>query len=177
LEAKTVHRRPALIQELTWRPQPVYWADRQESAKLVVFSFYNGTLYCIAVEYDRDQTEGLTSEDLVEVFSTAFGVRPSPLPSDLAAPAAYSDRQELLARWRDPLHHFDLIRSPYGAWYRLVGVREAADAAASIASQQSELLDLGEAPQREATRLAAELNAANAKSERARVVNKPKFRP
>jgi len=49
--AKTIHRRPALIQELQWRPQPEGLQARSE--KDVVFSFHDGELYRITVNYDR----------------------------------------------------------------------------------------------------------------------------
>ena len=48
-EAKVVYRRPALIQELEWRPQPLGSSSQTESANEVVFSFYNGELFRIAV--------------------------------------------------------------------------------------------------------------------------------
>ena len=62
-EAKVIHSRPALIQELAWRPQSLGQAPQPESASEIVFSFYNGELYRIVVHYDRYETEGLTTED------------------------------------------------------------------------------------------------------------------
>src|SRR5581483_3178994 len=51
-QAKTIHSRPALIQELEWRP-PILGSSNAEPAKDVVFSFYNGTLFRIVIDYDR----------------------------------------------------------------------------------------------------------------------------
>jgi hypothetical protein len=52
-QAKVIHRRPALIQELEWRPQPLGPSSQTESAQEVVFSFYGGELFRIAINYDR----------------------------------------------------------------------------------------------------------------------------
>jgi hypothetical protein len=48
-QAKAIHRRPVLIQELDWRPQPLGQAAPREPAKDVVFSFYDGQLFRIVV--------------------------------------------------------------------------------------------------------------------------------
>src|SRR5579863_1215166 len=82
-EAKLLHSRPALMQELVWRPQPLGASSHREPAKEVVFSFYNGELYKISVNYDRRATEGLTADDLVDSISGTYGVSTIP-----AAPAA-----------------------------------------------------------------------------------------
>ena len=47
--------------------------------KEVVFSFYDGELFRIVVNYDRYQTEGLTAEDFVEAISATYGPAESPL--------------------------------------------------------------------------------------------------
>src|SRR5512146_1426855 len=50
-QAKLIYSRPELIQDLEWRPQPLGSSSNAEAAQEVVFSFYNGTLYRIAVKY------------------------------------------------------------------------------------------------------------------------------
>src|ERR1017187_9976286 len=77
-QAKTIHRRPALIQELEWRPQPPGSSSQTEAAQEVVFSFYNSQLFRIAITYDRSETEGLTPDDLVEAISAAYGIAARP---------------------------------------------------------------------------------------------------
>jgi hypothetical protein len=59
----------ALMQELQWRPQPLGTSSQTESAKDVVFSFYEGKLFRIVVDYDRYETEGLTADDFVDAIS------------------------------------------------------------------------------------------------------------
>ena len=77
-QAKVIHRRPALIQELEWRPQPLGSSSQTEPAKEVVFSFYDGELFRIVVNYDRYETEGLTADDLSKLSR-----RPTDLPQSL----------------------------------------------------------------------------------------------
>src|SRR6202040_2128981 len=58
-DVKTIHGRPALIQELTWWPPNVSGTSlRSDSVEQFFFSFYNGELFKISVTYDRTATEG-----------------------------------------------------------------------------------------------------------------------
>jgi hypothetical protein len=71
-DLKVIHQRPALIQELTWRPRhgarrPA--APDTESVEQVVFGFYDDQLFRVTVDYDREQTEGLIDADMVEAIS------------------------------------------------------------------------------------------------------------
>lgn len=176
-QAKTVRRRPALIQELEWRPQPLGFSSQTESAQGMVFSFYDGELYRIAVSYDRYQTEGLTNDDMVEAISATYGMAANPLALAKTAQRTYGDQDEVLARWEDLEHRFELIRSSYGPGFRLVGVLKRLEAPAQAAILEATRLDDQEAPQREAARIASEDEAARAALERTRLANKPKFRP
>ena len=176
-QAQAIHRRPVLIQNLEWRPQSTDWSTSTESAQNVVFSFYGGALFRIAVDYDRNETEGLTSDDLVEAVSVTYGI---PTKYPVLAKVVLTplgDQEQVLARWEDALYSFDLIRSSYGPGFRLVGVLRKVEAAAQASSLEAMRLDGLEAPQREAVRLATELEEAKARLGRARIVNKPKFRP
>ena len=175
-DAKVIHRRPALIQELAWRPQPLGWSAKTESAQDVVFSFYDGELYRIVVNYDRIETEGLTTADMVEAISAAYGMA-APLPGlDKAVQGPQSDPDVVLARWQDGQFRFELVQA-YGPSFRLIGVQTRLEEAADTASLAATRLDDQEAPQRDAAKKAGEVDAANAKLEKARLANKPKFRP
>ena len=173
-QAKTIHRRPALIQELEWRPQPPGSSSQTEAA---VLSFYSGQLFRIAINYDRSGTEGLTPDDLVEAISATYGIAARPPAPVKAAPGHYDDQEELLAQWQDSQYRFDLIRSSYGPTFKLVGVLKKLEAPAQAAMIEAARLDDKEAPQREADRIAKEDEAERARLEKARLVNKPKFRP
>lgn len=176
-QAKVIHRRPALIQELAWRPQTRGISSQPEAVKEVVFSFYDGELFRIVVAYDRYETEGLTADNLVDAISVSYGPGVKPAAPAKDATGGYGDPEEILAQWQDSQYRFDLIRSSYGPAFRLVGVMKRLEAPAQAATLEAKRLDNQEAPQRDAARLASEQEAANAKLEKARLVNKPKFRP
>jgi hypothetical protein len=176
-QAKVVHRRPALIQELEWRPQPLGPSSRSEPAKDVLFSFYDGELFRIVINYDRYETEGMTADDLVEAISVAYGTAAKPTAPATAMPGRFGEQDEVLAEWQDTQYCFDLIRSPFGSGFKLVGVLKRLEATAQAAIIEAGRLDDKEAPQREAERMAREDETTRAKLEKARLVNKPKFRP
>ena len=176
-QAKVIHSRPALIQDLEWRPQPLGASSQTESVQEVVFSFYNGQLFRIKVDYDRYQTEGLSIEDFVDALSARYGPAGKPAaPAEVAA-GSYGDQEEIVAQWEDSQYRFDLFRLSYGPTFRLVGVMKKLEAPAQATALEAKRLDDQEAPQREAARLASEKEAAKTKLEKARLVNKPKFRP
>lgn len=176
-QAKAIHRRPVLIQELDWRPQPLGQAAPREPAKDVVFSFYDGQLFRIVVNYDRYETEGLTTNDVVEAISAAYGIAAKPTALAKGALGHYGDPEEVVARWQDPQYRFELVRSSYGPSFSLIGVLKKLEAPAQAAILEASRLDDQEAPQRDAARVASEEEAAKAKLQQARLVNKPKFRP
>lgn len=174
-QAKVIHSRPALIQELGWRPQPLGPSSKTEPAKEVVLSFYEGQLFRISISYDRYETEGLTTADFVEAISVTYGV-----PTRRAAraePGLYSDEEQVVAQWQDSQYRFDLVRLPYGPSFNLVGVLKRLEATAEAAFLEAERLDYKEAPQREAERIARDDDTERARLQKARIVNKPKFRP
>jgi hypothetical protein len=176
-EAKVIHSRPALVQELRWRPRGLGASPQAESVDEVIFSFYNGELYRIVINYDRYEIEGLTAEDMISGISVTYGT-----DAKLAAPVKavqhrYGDEEDVIARWQDPQYRFDLIRSSYGRSFSLIGVMTKLDSPAQAAMLEAKRLDDQEAPQREAARLASEQEAARDKLEKARLVNKPRFRP
>jgi hypothetical protein len=175
-QAKAIQRRPALIQELQWRPQPLGPSSQTESANEVVFSFYDGELFRIAVNYDRYETEGLTADDFIESISATYGIAEMSVPPANAVQGRYGDQDETVARWQDSQYCFDLIRS-YGPSFRLLGVLKRLQAPVQASVTEAKRLDDQEAPQRDAARIAGEEEAVRAKLEKARIVNKPKFRP
>jgi len=174
--AKAIHRRPALIQELEWHPQPLGPSSRTEAVEDVVFSFFDGSLFRIAVSYDRHETEGLTPDDFVEAISATYGPAVRPIGKVTTERGPYGGQEEVVARWEDPAYRFELIRTSYGPSFKLVAVLKTLDAQAQAASLEAKRLDDLEAPQRDAARVANEEESAKAELEKARLVNKPKFR-
>lgn len=176
-QAKVVHSRPALLQELSWRPQALGPASPTEAAKDVVLSFHNGQLFRMVVSYDRYATEGLISQDFVKAISAMYGPAAEPPASAKPTAGPYGDLEESVAVWEDSRHRFDLIRSSYGPSFRLIGVLKSLEVLAREAAQEASRLDGIEAPQREAARIASEEEAARVKLEKARLANLPGFRP
>jgi hypothetical protein len=176
-KARVVHSLPALIQQLAWRPRGLGPSAGAESVDNVIFSFYNGELYPIAVNYDRYQIEGLTAEDMVDAISTVYGTAGKPVAPVKGGPDCYGNQEDIIARWQDPQYSFDLIRSSYGADFTLIGVLKRFDSPAQAAIMEAKRLDDEEAPQRNAARPASEQEAARAKLEKAGLENKQRFRP
>jgi hypothetical protein len=176
-EAKAIHRRPALIQELGSRPQPFGPPSQTESAQNLVFSFYNGALFQIAVNYDRYKTAGLTADDFIEALSATYGVAEKPAAPGNIAQGEFGAQDEIVARWQDSQYSFDLIRSSYGPAFRLVGVLKRLQSPVQTATTEAKRLDDQEAPQRDAERIADEKETERARLEKSRLENKPNFRP
>ena len=175
-QAKIIHRRPALIQELPWRPQSLGATSQAEAAQGVVFSFYNGEMFRIAISYDRHETEGLTADDFIEAISAKYGTAVKPRPV-VDAQGRSGDAEEIVARWEDAQYRFDLVRASYGPGFELVGVLKRLEAPAQTAVVEARRLDNQEAPQRDAARIVDEKEAERTKLEKSRLLNKPKFRP
>jgi hypothetical protein len=176
-DAKVVHSHPALIQKLSWRPQALGWSSTTEPAQEVAFTFYDGELFQIAVNYDWYETEGLTAADIVAAISATYGIAEKPPAMADAGQSPNRDGEDVLALWQDPQYRFDLIRASYGTGFKLIGVLKKLEAPFLAASLEATRLDIEEAPQRDAARTASEKAAAAAKLEKARLVNMPNFRP
>ncbi len=175
-QVKVVHSRPALMQDLEWRPQDRGVASQTEAVKSVIFSFYAGELFRIEVDYDRYETEGMTPDDFVAALSAKYGPASKPDASAKVV-ESFGDSDEILAQWQDPQYRFELVRYSYGSTFKLVGISKKLEAPAQAADLEAKRLDNQEAPQRDAARMASEAGAAKAKLDDARLVNRAKFRP
>ena len=176
-DMKTIHLRPALIQELEWRPRPLGPSRQTDSVNTVVFRFYGAELFGITVNYDRYETEGLTAGDFIEAISAVYGAAEKPSAAGNITQGEFGDQNEIVARWQDSQYRFELIRGSSGPTFKLVGVSKKLQAAAQGAITEAKRLDDQEAPQREAARIASEKEIQQAKLDKSRLVNKPKFRP
>lgn len=178
-EPRVLHERPELIQELMWQPPLIGGSSLQaDSVRKVLFSFYNGQLFRVLITYDRDRTEGLTADDLVDAVSAKYGLATLPatdiVPS-LAPVSAATDK--ILARWEDSEYSLNLFRSTYLSTVGLEVISKRLDALARFAAAEAILLDEQEAPQREIDRQRKQTEADRVKQETARRVNKAAFRP
>jgi hypothetical protein len=182
LELKAIHQRPAVIQELTWRPR--YGARRPvgpdtESVDRMVFDFYDDRLFRLTVDYDRKQTEGLTDADMIEAIAVIYGPPVTPVASRRRQPPALGDDAAItIAEWSAAGNSVKLHRLPsYAISFRLVMTAEPSAALARTAAARAVVLDAREAPQREAAREKKEADERRVADEKARLTNKATFRP
>jgi hypothetical protein len=182
LEAKTVHQRPALLQDLEWRPSR--WiagstATSTDPVEQIVFSFYNNQLFRIVVDYGYERTEGLTDADMIEAISAVYGTSVKRIPGPVrVASAVEPESGSPVARWGDAEHVVVLYRtSSYREAFRLIVTERALETLARKAAIQATRLDEQEAPRREIVRQKKERDDGRAAAEKARVANKESFRP
>jgi hypothetical protein len=179
-EARVVHHRPALIQELEWRPQRARGASPEaDSVKEVLFSFYNGELFRILINYDQLKTEGLTDGDMVEAISAKYGIATRPAGKIILFSSfhVYNDSENVIARWEDPQYSFNLFRSSYQPTFGLLVFSKRLDGLAVAAIAEAMRLDDQEAPERELERQRKQEEERHAAQEKARPTNKAAFRP
>jgi hypothetical protein len=180
-EGKTLHVRPATIQELEWRaPYARPGTVLIDPVHDVLFSFCDDQLYRLVVTYDRDRMEGLTDDDVIASLSAMYG---APLLRNTstarrAAPASVPADTTIVARWEDAASLLTLTRGTDSSpLYQLVLTSKTLDARARAAIKEALRLDTQEAPQRERDQRTKEVADARVASEKARVVNKAAFRP
>ena len=180
-EAKTIHSRPAVMQESQWH-RPFSSSDasvpQRDPVKQIVFSFYNDQLSKLVVDYDQDRTAGMTDADLVEAISTEYGAQ---LKTGARTGRGVVSRVEdesgtPVARWAGADYSVTLYRG-YASGFRLIVASPRLEALARTADVQATRLDDREAPQREIARQKKEIEDTRASQEKSRVANKAAFRP
>jgi len=180
--ARTVHERPALIQQLEWRPSYFLagtMTQQTDPVQQIVFSFYNDQLFRLVINYDRQRTSGMTDADMIAAISTEYG---PPLNIAVKQTATIASQLEAefgaqVARWGDADYSIALHRLSYLSEFRLVVTSPRLEALARTAADQAVRLDEREAPQREIARQKQEDENARAAQEKARTANKAVFRP
>ena len=154
-DVKTVHDGPASLQELNWWPGNVSASSyRSDSVEQIVFSFYKGELYKISVTYDRNSTEGLTADDMVDSISAKYG------PATSVALAIdsttrndpYDAKETPVASWETSQYSLDLVQSAFSGDFGLVIYSKGVNKEAEAALAEALKLDKEEEPQREAAR-------------------------
>lgn len=179
-DVKTLHERPALLEELSWRPPYTSGrdVDERESVASIVFSFVDNQLFRMLIDYDRSRTEGLTREDMIGALTAVYGPRSTAPASTPARPDVDSlDTPTVLARWRQGDSSIVLQHSSYGGSFRLVILSVPLEALARKAQATAVTLDAREAPAREAARAKAQADADKAAAEKTRTTNKAVFKP
>ena len=180
LKSRYIHQRPALIQELAWRPQRALGSSREaESVNEVLFNFYNGELFRMVVSYDQQRTEGLTDQDMIEAISATYGIATQPAAKIVLFSSSYiyNDSEKVIARWEDSQSSLNLFRSSSQPRFGMLIFSKRVDALAQAAIVKAIRLDEQEAPQREIARQKKEGEETRAAQEKARPANKADFRP
>lgn len=179
-KTQLLYERPALIQQLTWRPDSFAPSSQTEAVEFVVFTFYNSEMYRIFVIYDRSRTQGLSADDLIDSISAVYGnpTRPATVVrTGSSVLYGFNDEEKVIARWQDAQSSVNLIRSSYDQLYGLVAVSRRVEPLAQEAMIEGARLDFVERPQRETERKKREAEVERVNGEKARVVNLPAFRP
>jgi hypothetical protein len=178
-DAKTLHERPATIQELEWRAPYVDSRNMlADPVREISFAFYNDALYQVIVHYDRDRTDGLTNSDIVESISTAYGVPILASARTRTSPPveAFPD-SIVVARWENADSLLTLMRGSYTPEFQLILVSKSLSARARTAVREAVRLDALEAPRREAAQRKKQAGEASAARDQTRIANKAAFRP
>ena len=175
--------RPARTQCFASAPTSTYcWlsigsSPQTDPVRTGLFSFYNGELFRIVVNYDRDETEGLTSEDMIEAISAKYGTATKPASTEIAFSSSqvYNDSELIIARW-ETQYSFNFYRSKYQLTFGMIAFSKKLDALARAATGESDRFDSQTAPQREIQRQQREDERDRESLEKARQENKSNFR-
>ncbi len=173
-QAKLTYERPAVIQQLVYWPIPTSsYSTRAESVSQILFTFYDGELYKIAVTYDGDATKGFTDDDMVQAISARYGTAKRFYPEiKLPTSDEYAPKETVIASWGNSGNSADLSRSDGLNTFELTVFSNSLETKAEAAIVESLKLGKQEAPQKEIDRQKSEAD----KLEAARQKNIKAFR-
>jgi hypothetical protein len=179
-QAKLIHERPAVIQELEWQPGiSVGSPTSADPVNEILFGFYNSQLYRIVINYGQDNTEGLNDQDLIESISAKYGM-PTTLVAKIISSSlsqVYGDNEKVIARWENSEYSLNLFRFSYKSSYGLILYSKQLDILAKNAAAESIRLNDLEAPQREIELQRKQVEERSAAGQKVRTANKANFRP
>jgi hypothetical protein len=174
-DVRTLHERPAKIEELEWRAPYASSREVADSVRGATFTFFNDVLYQVVVKYDRDRTDGLTNNDIIQSLVTIYGT--PVLKSTTVRPPATLPDALVLAHWDGPTSAVTLLRGIYSPDFQLILTSKAAGTRARDAIREAGRLDAIEAPRRELEQRKQEVADAAAARDKIRTANKAAFRP
>ena len=176
-EARVIHQRPALIQELEWSSNslPGSAADA-DPLKEGLLCFYNGELSRMVITYDRYKVEGMKDQDLVQAISATYGTAVT-TAAKVRYRSNYGDVAEVIARWEDAEYSYNLIRTGDRSSYAMVLFSKRLNDLAESSIAEALRLDTLDAPQRAQALEKRQAEADRIELEKARSANRPKFRP
>jgi hypothetical protein len=179
-EARPICQRPALIQQLEWRPESSFISSlKADPIHTVLFEFYNGELFQILISYNQDRTEGLTDEDIIESIASKYGTptRPAVTITIHSPRHLYSQDEKVIARWEDSQYSLNLFRLSYRSTPGMLFFSKRLELIAQAALVEASRLDAQEAPQREIDRQRKQDDEKHAAGQKVRPANKANFRP
>ena len=175
-----VHSRPALLQQLEWRPRYMAGAPQadRDSIGEVVFSFVDDQLFQMSIAYAQDRTSGLTDGDMVGSLTAVYGVPSSPSPRTRTTSSLVAlDAPVVIAEWRHAETTVVLQRKEYSDSFFLVITSLPLDTIARKAQAKAVAMDQREAPAREAALLKKRADDEKVAAETTRSANKKAFQP
>lgn len=175
-----VHERPVLIQEMNWRlPPALDSSSAADPVESIVFSFYNGELFRMVVNYAQERTEGLSEADLIKVISATYGTAARPAGKttqiSLSLTDAASDR--VIARWETPQYSVTLVRSSGDASFGMLLLSKELNSKARTAAADATRIEEREAPQKEIARLKQQDDDERDARAKTKLENQAAFRP
>jgi hypothetical protein len=175
-DVAVVHTRPAVVQQLTWRPNQfvIGRTAAPESLEEMVLTFHRGRLARVVATYDRDRTEGLTNADLHDTFTAVYG--PSMLVPTPAGARPANDA-EIIGQWGDGETLVVLLRDAYPRRIRLTVSSVDGDRLLQDALASGLRLDQVEAPTRDMVRRLSEEQTRRTRDGQSRRDNKSAFKP
>jgi len=181
-EVKTLHERPAVLQDLNWRPSRWVVGSMTTSTdpvEQIAFSFIDDQLFRIVVDYGHERTAGMTDADMIEGITAVYGAPVKKLPGAIrVASQVEAQSGSPIARWGDGERTVVLYRnSSYGEAFRLIATVPALDDLAKKAERQALRLDDQEAPSREVARQKKDKEDARVAADKSRAANKATFKP
>ena len=177
---KIVHSRPALLQQLEWRPRYMAGAPQpdRDSIGEIVFSFVDDQLFQMSIAYAQDRTSGLTDQDMVGSLTAVYGAPSSPAPRTRTTSSLVAlDAPVVIAEWRHADTTVVLQRKEYSESFFLVITSLPLDVMARKAQATAVAMDQREAPAREAALLKKRADEEKVAAERTRSSNKKVFQP
>ena len=174
-DLKTIHSRPALLQEVAWQPRYMSGAPVADRGSIneIVFSFVDDQLFRMTVVYDRSRTSGLTNTDMIAALTDMYGAATSPTKTSADAVLGMT----VLAEWQQADAGVVLRRSQYNEAFSLVITSWPLEAIARKAQTTALMLDAREAPAREAELARKRADEQRQAEELARTANKKVFKP
>jgi hypothetical protein len=177
-DLRTLHERPAKIQELEWRaPYEAAGPVAADPVRGVLFTFYDDQLYRVVVSYKHERIKGLTDDDVRDSVSAAYGALPMQARAADSLPLDMPTNTTVVAQWDDGASVLSLVRGSYSNEYQLVLISKQLSTRARSAMKEALRLDTMEAPQRDLDKRSKELADSRVAQEKARAVNKAAFKP